>query len=123
LSFYFLVDSKPFFLVDLRNLHRFEVIFRSKCVLFFVFVRLNLINHFVVFIPCQFAYNSAFRNPVFRWESCKGSVRKSAKKSSKLKCNSAGAHNWIYRLARSWQVTKTGTCVKHVGELKKLLDM
>ena len=38
------------------------------------YVRLNLINHFVGFIPCQFAYNSAFRNPVFRWDSCKGSV-------------------------------------------------
>ena len=37
-------------------------------------VRLNLINHFVGFISCQFAYNSALRNLVFRWESCKGSV-------------------------------------------------
>ena len=37
-------------------------------------VRLNLINHFVDFIPYQFACNSAFRNPIFRWESCKGSV-------------------------------------------------
>ena len=37
-------------------------------------VRLNLINHFIDFIPCQFACNSALRNPVFRWESCKGSV-------------------------------------------------
>ena len=37
-------------------------------------VRLNLINHFVGFIPCQFACISAFRNYVFRWESCKGSV-------------------------------------------------
>ena len=31
-------------------------------------VRLNLFNHFVGFI------NSAFRNPIFRCESCKGSV-------------------------------------------------
>ena len=37
-------------------------------------VRFKLINHFVGFILCQFAYNSAFRNLVFRWESCKGSV-------------------------------------------------
>ena len=37
-------------------------------------VRLNLINHFVGFIPCQFACNLALRNPLFRWESCKGSV-------------------------------------------------
>ena len=39
-----------------------------------LFVRLNLINHFVGFIPCQFFCNSAFRNSVFKWESCKGSV-------------------------------------------------
>ena len=38
------------------------------------YVRLNLINHFVGFILCQFACNSAFRNPVFRWDSCEGSV-------------------------------------------------
>ena len=37
-------------------------------------VRLNLINHFVGFIPYQFACNLALRNPVFRWESYKGSV-------------------------------------------------
>ena len=48
------------------------------------FVRLNLINHFVGFIPCQFACNSTFRNLVFRWESCKGSVWESVKKSSRV---------------------------------------
>ena len=43
LSFYSLVDSRPFLLVDLRTLLdsrnpcRFEIIFRSKCVLFLVF--------------------------------------------------------------------------------------
>ena len=30
------------------------------------YLRLNLINHFVGFILCQFACNLAFRNPVFR---------------------------------------------------------
>ena len=30
------------------------------------FVRLNLINHFVGFIPAKFAYILAFNNPVFR---------------------------------------------------------
>ena len=38
------------------------------------YLRLNLINHFVGFILCQFACNLAFRNPVFRWDSCEGSV-------------------------------------------------
>ena len=33
-----------------------------------------LINHSVGFIPYQFSCNSAFRNPVFRWDSCKGSM-------------------------------------------------
>ena len=37
-------------------------------------VMLKLINHFVRYITFQFACNLAFRNPVFRWESCKGSV-------------------------------------------------
>ena len=37
-------------------------------------VRLNLINHFVGFIRVNLLENLAFRNPVFRWESYKGSV-------------------------------------------------
>ena len=32
--------------------------------------------------------------------------------------HSAGPRNWILRLARSWQVAKAGTRVKHVEELK-----
>ena len=46
-------------------------------------VRLNLINHFVSFIPCQFTCNSAFRNPVFRWDSCMDTVWESVKKVQK----------------------------------------
>ena len=46
----------------------------STYIFILVYVRLNLINHFVGFIPCQFACISALRNPVFRQESCKGSV-------------------------------------------------
>ena len=37
-------------------------------------VRLNLINHLVGFIPCQFTCNTAINNPVFRWDSCKSSM-------------------------------------------------
>ena len=80
-------------------------------------VRLNLINHFVGFIPCQFACNSAFRNPVFRWESCKGSVWESVKKSSRV-CNLAGPRDLISQLACVWQVAKVGIRVKHEKELK-----
>ena len=57
-------------------------------------IRLNLINHFVGFIPCQFACNSALRNPIFRWESCKGSVLESVKKCSRL-CTEVGTRYWI----------------------------
>ena len=62
------------------------------------FVRLNLINHFVGFILCQFACNSALRNLVFRWESCKGSVCESVKKSLRV-CTQqglmTGSRNWL----------------------------
>ena len=37
-------------------------------------VRLNLINHVLALFHNKFACNTALRNPVFRWESCKGSV-------------------------------------------------
>ena len=37
-------------------------------------VRLNLINHVLALFRDIFACNTALRNPVFRWESCKGSV-------------------------------------------------
>ena len=82
----------------------------------FFSVRLNLINHFVGFIPCQFACNSALRNPIFRWESCKGSVWESVKKCSRL-CTEAGTRNWISRVACDWQATKGCTRVKHVEKL------
>ena len=37
-------------------------------------VRLNLINHVLALFRNKFASNTTLRNPVFRWESCKGSV-------------------------------------------------
>ena len=74
----------------------------------FQIVRLNLINHFVGFIPCQFACNSALRNPVFRWETCKSSVWESVNKCSKL-CTKAGT--------RDWQATRGCTWVKYADKL------
>ena len=79
-------------------------------------VRLNLINHFVNFISCQFACNLALRNPIFRWESCKGSVWESVKKSSRL-CTKQWTRDWISCLDRSLQVAKGCTWVKHAEEL------
>ena len=32
--------------------------------------------------------------------------------------HSAGHRDWIWRLARGWQVAKGGTRLKHAGELK-----
>ena len=56
----------------------------------------------------KFACNSAFRNPIFRWESCKGSVWESVKKHSSL-CTQQVTHDL--------QVAKSGTCVEHAEEL------
>ena len=81
-------------------------------------VRLNLINHFVGFTPCQFACNSALRNPVFRWESYKGSVWESVKKCSRI-CIEAETRDWISRVARDWQAAKWCTRVKHVEKLNR----
>ena len=39
-----------------------------------IIVRLNLINHVLALFRDIFACNTALRNPVFRWESCKGSM-------------------------------------------------
>ena len=44
------------------------------CILLVIFVRLNLINHVLALFRDKFACNTALRNLVFRWESCKGSV-------------------------------------------------
>ena len=52
----------------------FIFIFVNLNFVFKIILRLNLINHSVGFISCQFACNSALSNPVFRWKSCKGSV-------------------------------------------------
>ena len=100
--------------------------YRYNAILSNIGVRLNLINHFVGFISCQFACNSTLRNPVFRWESCKGSVLESVKKCSRL-CTEAGtrdwilrvAHDWILRVAHDWQVTRGCTRVKHVEKLNR----
>ena len=82
----------------------------------YIFVRLNLINQFAGFIPCQFSCNLALRNPVFRWESCKSSVWESVKKCPRM-CTEAGTYDWISRVARDWQAAKWCTRVKHAEKL------
>ena len=85
-----------------------NVYFVSKKMFIFIFVnlnfvfkiilRLNLINHYIGFISCQFACNSALSNPVLRWKSCKGSVWENVKKSLRM-CTQQGTRDWISRLA------------------------
>ena len=81
-------------------------------------VRLNLINHFFGFISCQFACNSALRNPVFRWKLCKDSVWEGVKKCSRL-CTEIGTHDWISRVAHDWQAARGCTRVKHAEKLNR----
>ena len=62
----------------------------------------------------KFACNLAISNPMFRWESCKGSVWESVKKCSRL-CSEAGTREWLtacksledaheWSMQRSWTV-------------------
>ena len=67
-------------------------------------VRLNLINHLVSFISCQFACNSVLGNLVFRWESCKGSVCERvwriAQVCAKKQELTVGSHGWLAAASR-----------------------
>ena len=94
----------------------------------------KVINHLVGFILSQICLNSAFRNPVFRWESCKGSVWESVKKKLKS-VHSAGPLDWILRLAvgklpkeahvwsmqKSWSVALTRALQDKTSSLTKQL--
>ena len=64
----------------------------------------------------KFACNTALRNPVFRWESCKGSVWESMKKCSRL-CSEAGTRGLISREACGLQAAKSCTRAEHAGDL------
>ena len=58
----------------------------------------------------KFACNLVISNPVFRWESCKGSVWESVKKCSRW-CSEAGT--------RGLQATRRCTQVKHIEKLNR----
>ena len=66
----------------------------------------------------KFACILAISNPVFRWESCKGSVWKSVKKCSSL-CKVAGTRDWILWVAHGLQVVRSCTHAKHEEKLKR----
>ena len=58
----------------------------------------------------------AISNPIFRWESCKGSVWENVKKCSRL-CSKAGTRRWLLRVARGLQAARRCTRVKHAEKL------
>ena len=61
-------------------------------------VRLNLFNHLLALFCAKFSCNLAIRYSVFRWDSCKGSVWESVKKSQKCAIQGSlttGSHDWL----------------------------
>ena len=60
----------------------------------------------------KFVYIFAIRNPVFRWESCKGSVWESVKNCSNV-CKEAGTRGWISQVAHGYKLPDWSTRAKH----------
>ena len=63
-------------------------------------------------LRAKFAYILAISNPVFRWESCKGSVWESIKNCSRL-CKEAGTRSWISQVARGCKPPEWCIHAKH----------
>ena len=72
----------------------------------------------MILFRAKFACNLAISNPVFRWESCKGSMCESMKKCSKL-CSKVGTRSWISWVARGLQAARRCTQVKHAEKLNR----
>ena len=70
----------------------------------------------------KFACILVISNPVFRWESCKGSVWKSVKNCSRL-CKEAGTRSWISRVARGCKPLECCTHAKHVKSWRVALTV
>ena len=68
-------------------------------------VRLNLFNYVLVLFRAKFACNSTIRNPVLRWELCKGCVWESVKNWSSV-CIKKHSHDWNSRLTREWWLSR-----------------
>ena len=63
-----------FYYADYESCHSHHIVCLIDIYLSLGCVRLNLINHVLALFRDIFTCNTALRNPVFRWESCKGSV-------------------------------------------------
>ena len=66
----------------------------------------------MVLFRAKFAYILAISNPVFRWESCKGSVWESVKNYSSV-CKEVRTRSWISRVARGCKPPNWSTRAKH----------
>ena len=64
----------------------------------------------------KFACILAISNPVFRWESCKGSVWESVKKCSRF-WKEERTRDWILQVARGLEAARSCTRAKHVVKL------
>ena len=60
----------------------------------------------------KFACILAIRNPVFRWESCKGSVWENVKNCLSV-CKEVGTRGWISRVARGCKPPDWSIRAKH----------
>ena len=60
----------------------------------------------------KFACILAISKPIFRWESCKGSVWESVKNCSRL-CKETGTRGWISQVARGCKPPEWCSCAKH----------
>ena len=68
-------------------------------------VRLILFNNVLALFRAKFACNSVIRNPVFRWELCKGCVWENVKIWSSV-CIEKHSCNWNSRLTRKWWLAR-----------------
>ena len=70
----------------------------------------------------KFACILVISNPVFKWESCKGSVWKSVKNCSRL-YKEAGTCSWILRVVRGCKPLECCTHAKHVKSWRVALTV
>ena len=81
-----------------------------------IIVTLDLISEVLYILLAlfrvKFACILAIRNPVFRWESCKGSVWESVKNCSSV-CKEARTRDWILPVARGYKLLDWCTRAKH----------
>ena len=71
-----------------------------------------LSTNLLALFHAKFAYILAISNPVFRWDSCKGSMWESVKKCSRL-CKDTRTRDWISRVGHDLQAARSCISAKH----------